>query len=219
VGLWAAFVLVRSVEAPETPAGWVAGTGTVEGWSVFVAAEADPLRPPPPWSGVRGPMLTALVQSSDVALSAAWNAGRESDRGGQEGSGQPCAPAAVDGAGPGTGTGRRVVHLPAPHPAGRRARRLAGRGAPRPGRSGRGRVRRPGVLPVRRRNRRTVHRRGLHRDRVLPRPLAAHRRRDVPVDPDPGPATAREASAPAASSIHRSSGVAEPSGTAIRSAP
>jgi hypothetical protein len=80
VGLWAAFVLVRSAEAPDTPAGWVTGTGTVVGWSVFVAVEADPLRPQPPWSGVRGPMLTAVVQSSDVALLAAWNGGRESFR-------------------------------------------------------------------------------------------------------------------------------------------
>ena len=77
MGLSAAFVLIRSVEAPQTPVGWVAGTGTVDSWSVFVAAEADPLQPQSPWSGVRGPMLTAVVHSSDVAVLAAWSEGRE----------------------------------------------------------------------------------------------------------------------------------------------
>ncbi|MEV6930539.1 hypothetical protein AB0M46_39480 [Dactylosporangium sp. NPDC051485] len=77
MGLWAAYVLVPTAAAPADASDWATGTGTVEGWSVFVRRHADPTEPAAPWSAVRGPMLTAVVQDSDVAALLGWYDGED----------------------------------------------------------------------------------------------------------------------------------------------
>jgi len=38
VGLWAAYVVIRSDESPAETGKWNAGTGTVEGWSAYATS-------------------------------------------------------------------------------------------------------------------------------------------------------------------------------------
>ncbi|MEU7869369.1 hypothetical protein [Dactylosporangium sp. NPDC049140] len=77
MGLWAAYVLVPTAEAPADTASWAAATGTVEGWSVFACRSADPAKPEAPWSAVRGPVLTAVVLDGDAAMLIGWHDGQE----------------------------------------------------------------------------------------------------------------------------------------------
>ncbi|WP_191839725.1 hypothetical protein [Catellatospora chokoriensis] len=63
--------------APADPNGWEPGAGTVDGWSAFITRSADPLHPAAPWATVPGPMLTASVLDSDVALLIGWDKGEE----------------------------------------------------------------------------------------------------------------------------------------------
>ena len=72
VGLWAAYVVIRSEESPAETGKWNAGTGTVEGWSVYATRSADP-RQPGRWMSIAGPMLTAAALDSDVALLVGWS--------------------------------------------------------------------------------------------------------------------------------------------------
>ncbi|MEV4510343.1 hypothetical protein AB0K00_15420 [Dactylosporangium sp. NPDC049525] len=75
MGLWIAYALTRSAALPDDLGGWVVGSGTAEGWSVHARRTADASAPP--WSAVPGPMLTATVMDSDVALLVGWHDGQE----------------------------------------------------------------------------------------------------------------------------------------------
>ncbi|MFC7482904.1 hypothetical protein ACFQX7_26985 [Luedemannella flava] len=86
MGLWAAYAVIRTDDAVglSEPAecGWFPGVGPVDGWSALVSRNAEPDgvevgQDGFPWTGVGGPMLTAVVMDSDVALLVGWDRGEE----------------------------------------------------------------------------------------------------------------------------------------------